>query len=130
MNPKRVPKWNLRLVLSYLLEKPFEPMGASSVKYLSWKTAFLLLLASGRRRGDVCAIAYDRVYSEPYSTGMIMYPMVDYLPKVMSAAEGNSRFLPISIPALTQIIGHDRQEPDRLLCPVRAVTNYLSRWKY
>jgi hypothetical protein len=92
--PNAVPQWNLRLVLSHLLEHPFQPMG---------------------------------VFSKEDKTGMILYPELNYLPKVLDAAERNRRFQPISIPVLTQMVGHDRQEPDRLLCPVRAVTQYINR---
>ncbi len=45
------PKWNLSLVLQTLCKKPFEPLHLASTKLLSYKTVFLLALASGARRG-------------------------------------------------------------------------------
>ena len=45
-----VPTWNLSLVLHQLTKVPFEPMRKASLKYLTFKTVFLLALGSGKRR--------------------------------------------------------------------------------
>jgi len=50
----KLPAWNLTFVLRALTKIPFEPINNSSLLHLSWKTGFLLLLASGRRRGEFC----------------------------------------------------------------------------
>ena len=44
-----VPSWSLHVVLSALAGAPFEPIGTSSIKYLTWKTAFLLAITSAAR---------------------------------------------------------------------------------
>ena len=126
-NPRVVPRWDLNLVLSALLKPPFEPMATAGLKEISWKTYFLILLAAGRRRSDIHAVAANRVYSKEDNSQVILYPLLGFLPKAIDAAEGGARFQPITIPALTNSIGHGRDEPDRLLCPVRALKFYRQR---
>ena len=104
-------------------------MASASLQYVSWKTAFLLFLTSGRRRGDISAIAADRVFAKRDQSEQILYPMLGYIPKIIDAAEANSRFKQITIPAIKQFIGPSQQEPDGLLCPVRAVAHYQHRSK-
>ena len=53
---KLVPQWSLALVLRVLREAPFEPMDSISFKALTFKTVFLLALASGRRRSEIHAL--------------------------------------------------------------------------
>ena len=49
------PKWNLSVVLNELTKAPFEPMKDTDLKHLTLKTAFLLALASGKRRSEIHA---------------------------------------------------------------------------
>jgi hypothetical protein len=46
---RSIPSWDLPLVLKALTRPPFEPIGKTEVKYLSFKTVFLLALATGSR---------------------------------------------------------------------------------
>ena len=46
-----VPDWDLLLVLNRLRQAPFEPIRLAPLKLLTWKTLFLVTLASGKRRG-------------------------------------------------------------------------------
>ena len=52
---RNVPKWNLSVVLNELTKAPFEPMKDTDLKHLTFKTAFLLALASGKRRSEIHA---------------------------------------------------------------------------
>ena len=53
---RAVPKWDLSIVLLALTKPPrFEPLRKPSLKFLTFKTVFLITLASGRRRGEVHA---------------------------------------------------------------------------
>ena len=52
---RSIPKWNLPLVLQRLTQPPFEPQGEAGLKFLIWKTVFLLALASGKRRSEIHA---------------------------------------------------------------------------
>lgn len=48
-----VPVWGLKLVLSKLMDAPFEPMAMCSLPYLSMKMAFLLAITSARRAREL-----------------------------------------------------------------------------
>ena len=52
---KGIPSWNLSLVLHYLTKAPLEPIKEASLKHLTFKTAFLLALGSGKRRSEIHA---------------------------------------------------------------------------
>ena len=53
------PKWSLKIVLNYLIGHPFEPILQSSRENLTLKTVFLVALASGCRRSELCALSWD-----------------------------------------------------------------------
>ena len=46
-----IPSWDLSLALLALTKAPFEPLKHASLKILTFKTVFLMALASGKRRG-------------------------------------------------------------------------------
>ena len=50
-----VPTWNLSLVLHQLTQAPHEPLKDVSLKQLTFKTVFLLALASGKCRTEIYA---------------------------------------------------------------------------
>ena len=49
------PSWNLSMVLHQLTKAPFEPIKEASLKRLTFKTVFLLALASGKHRSEIHA---------------------------------------------------------------------------
>ena len=54
-----IPKWNLSIVLHRLAQPLFEPLEDAALKFLTWKTVFLLALASGKRRSEIHAWTLD-----------------------------------------------------------------------
>ena len=120
--PKRklLPNWNLSIVLKALLKPPFEPIATCSLRYLTWKTTFLVALASGRRRSEIHALCFDSDHFKQNQDQTILklYPDPNFVPKNQAA---NTIASPIRIPALTNV---HHEEPDRLLCPVRALLQY------
>ena len=123
--PRRAPSWDLVLVLASLREAPFEPLGRASLKFLTFKTAFLLTLASGRRGSEVHAIsgaAADIAFEPDGSVSLRFLP--EFLAKNQTPGSVSPTLV---IPALTRILGPD--DADRLLCPVRALKFYLDRTK-
>ena len=56
---RSIPKWNLSLVLQRLTQPPFEPQEEAALKFLTWKTVFLLALASGKGRSEIHAWTPD-----------------------------------------------------------------------
>jgi hypothetical protein len=122
-----VPSWDLSLVLNMLTKSPFEPMHLSDIKFFSFKTVFLLALASGRRRSELHALQYDIQRTENWSE-VSLFPDSQFVAKTQLVAEGAAVLKPLTLPALTKVVGPDLIE-DRSLCVVRAVKYYLSRTK-
>ena len=124
---RNLPKWNLSVVLNELTKAPFEPM-KDKIKHLTLKTAFLLALASGKRRSEIHAWVANRVSNLGQWRKVALFPSSDFIAKNQLAREGSQSVSPVTIPALTTIV--DRQfKEDRTLCPVRALRFYLDRTK-
>ena len=58
---RNLTKRNLSVVLNELTNAPFEPMKDTDLKHLTLKTAFLLTLASGKRRSEIHAWVANKV---------------------------------------------------------------------
>ena len=54
-----VPRWNLSCVLWSLTKAPYEPLASASLLLTSVKTAFLLALASAKRRSKLHALSIE-----------------------------------------------------------------------
>ena len=125
---RNLPKWNLSVVLNELTKAPFEPMKDTDLKHLTLKTAFLLALASGKRRSEIHAWVANKVSNLGQWEKVTLFPSDDFIAKNQLAREGSQSVSPVTIPALTTIV--DRQfKEDRTLCPVRALKYYLDRTK-
>ena len=105
---------------------PYEPLSQAELKHLTHKCAFLLALASGRRRSDVHAFSMSPAclrWSRNHSSVTIhtdpsfiaKNQIRHYVPE------------PVVIPSLSSVVGHADRE--RLLCPVRALRFYLDKTK-
>ena len=124
---RNLPKWNLSVVLNELTKAPFEPMKDTDLKHLTLKTAFLLALASGKRRSEIHAWVANKVSNLGQWEKVSLFPS-DFIAKNQLAREGSQSVSPVTIPALTTIV--DRQfKEDRTLCPVQALRYYLDRTK-
>ena len=111
-----------------LTKAPFEPMKDTDLKHLTLKTAFLLALASGKRRSEIHAWVANKVSNLGQWKKVALFPSSDFIAKNQLAREGSQSVSPVTIPALTTIV--DRQfKEDRTLCPVRALRYYLDRTK-
>ena len=51
--PRRVPAWNIFIVLDALRKPPYKPLADTTLKHLPLKPCFLVRLASARRSNDV-----------------------------------------------------------------------------
>ena len=125
---RNLPKWNPSVVLNELTKAPFEPMKDSDLKHLTLKTAFLLALASGKRRSEIHAWVANKVANLGQWEKVALFPSSDFIAKNQLAREGSQSVSPVTIPALTTIV--DRQfKEDRTLCPVRTLRFYLDQTK-
>ena len=125
---RNLPKWNLSVVLNELTKAPFEPMKDTDLKHLTLKTAFLLALASGKRRSEIHAWVANKVSNLGQWEKVTLFPSSDFIAKNQLAREGSQSVSPVTIPALTTIV--DRQfKEDRTLCLVWVLRYYLDRTK-
>ena len=110
---RNLPKWNLSVVLNELTKAPFEPMKDTDLKHLTLKTAFLLALASGKRRSEIHAWVANKVWEK-----VALFPSSDFIAQNQLAREGSQSVSLVIIRAVTTIV--DRQfKEDRTLCPAR-----------
>ena len=121
---RNLPKWNLSVVLNELTKAPFEPMKDTDLKHLTLKIAFLLALASGKRRSEIHAWVANKVSNLGQWEKVALFPSSDFIAKNQLARGGSQSVSPVTITAWTTIV--DRQfKEDRTLCPVRALRYYL-----
>ncbi|XDV41091.1 hypothetical protein PO909_010017 [Leuciscus waleckii] len=126
LNPPRppaVPVWDLSMVLEAMKGAPFEPLQSIDLKHLSFKTVFLLALASVKRIGDLHALSVSATCMEfgPNDSKVILKPKHGYVPKSLNTP---FRAQVISLSALPV---PDEERDAGLLCPVRALRAYVSR---
>ena len=118
---KRAPAWDLFLVLRDLRTHPYEPIHLISLPLLTKKTAFLLMLASGRRGSEIHALSGSEVHLE--SNGAYS---LNFLPGFLAKNQNPEDPSPkIIIQPLTNILCED--DEDRCICPVRALREYRRR---
>ena len=116
----RIPSWNLSLVLHQLTKAPFQPIKEASLKHLTFRTAFLLVLGSGKRRSEIHAWQNRNIRHQSDWSKVSLYPSPSFLSKNQLAKEGPDSVAPAVVPALAPTL-------DRSLCPVRALRYYLDR---
>lgn len=124
------PKWDLTFVLWSLTQPPFEPIKDADkvhLKFLTWKTCFLLLLASGARRGELHAIKIKNVTYNDREGTLTLKPSPEFISKTR-LAKGAQILQPYIIPSLCKILPTE-EETDRALCPVRCTKVYMNRTK-
>ena len=124
---RSIPKWNLSLVLQRLAQPPFEPQEEAALKFLTWKTVFLLALASGKRRSEIHAWTLDGLLCLCDWDQIQLSPSPSFIAKNQLAKEGPQSISPVVIPALK--CSQESLDTDVLLCPVRALQCYLDRTK-
>ena len=117
----RAPAWDLPLVLEAMSSPPFEPLTQVGLKWLSMKVAFLLAITSAKRVGELQAlsVAETCLRSNPDGSGVVLWPNVAFLPKVLSRTHLNQ-------PILLARFDSPSEGRSELLCPVRALKAYIA----
>ena len=126
--PKQQLKWNLSVVLSALLLDPFEPIKKASLQHLSWKTAFLLALASAGRVSELHALDYSTMTHSKTWDKVSLSTIPGFVAKNQKTLTGPLGRRCFSVPALSGTLS-DGMEKDLLLCPVRSLKEYINRTK-
>ena len=113
--------WSLPLVLDSLYQEPYEPMIGAQLKYLTYKTVFLVAVSTARRSSELGALSIDesRFLVRPHGIEVGYVP--GFVPK---NARMNYAGRTIVIPKFEDAASC---EEERLLCPVRAVKCYKKR---
>ena len=121
----RVPDWDILVVLSFLMSHEFEPIKLVSLKQLTVKTCFLVMLASGRRASEVANLSgLSGDISEERDGSITLQFLPEFLAKNQRPGSASPA---VSIKPLSGIIS--RAEPDFKNCPVRALKEYRRRTK-
>ena len=121
-----VPKWNLNLVLNSLIKEPYEPMLSAPLKFISWKTTFLLAFATAARVGELRALDFKQLAHDEHWSKIVLKTNPQFVAKNQDLSIDDSPRT-FTIPALFDYAGPDL--PDRLLCPVRALRIYKQKSK-
>ena len=124
-----LPRWHLSVVLKGLMKPPFAINGTDrhiSLELLSYKTAFLVALASGARGSELVALSRASHNLEftilPSGAKQVSIRMVPkFIPKNQRPEIIPE---PIKFPGMAHLFPN---EPERLLCPVRALGLYIVR---
>ena len=121
-----IPPWDLEVVLNALRRPPFEPLGAAGLKWLSLKTAFLLAITSARRVSELQALSVhsDCCRFSPDGSSVVLRPNPAFLPKVFSEFHLSQS---VELRSLPPSGGDGETEQQSVLCPVRALTEYIRR---
>ena len=114
-----VPKWDLALVLNFLTQSPFEPLAQADLKFVTWKTVFLVTFAMAARSSEVHALSFADLGFEDNYKFAVVQPILEFQAKTANKNEF------VRIPALGPSVRGSHE--DRLLCPVRALKIYRAR---
>ena len=116
----RPPSWDLLKVLDFLRSSVFEPLANASLRDLTRKTLFLVALATAKRVGELQALS--RLVSFSSSSAEL-----DYVPEFVAKTETAVRPLPrtFEVKSLGDFAAGLPEE--LLLCPVRALSAYVTR---
>ena len=114
------PSWDLLKVLEFLKSSVFEPLHQASLRDLTRKTLFLTALASAKRVSELQALSRTVSFSSSAAA-------VSYVPEFLAKTESAVRPLPRTF-AIQSLSDFAAGLPDEmLLCPVRALSEYVAR---
>ena len=109
------PKWDLTSLLEYLRSDIFEPLESVSFKRVEIKAFILVLLATGRRVGEISKTTFDGV---KFSNDKVE---LGWFPSFKAKAQRSTSSWRPQNPSFCALRG----APDDLLCPVRAFRTYF-----
>ena len=118
-----LPNWDLPPVLWSLCDSPFEPLGSCDLKYLTWKTVFLVAMATASRVSEIHALSIDSQHMRFEKNGIRLLPNLNFLAKTQRLGKP---WDPLFVPEFNTYATEAR---DQLLCPCRALRMYVKRTK-
>ena len=124
-----LPKWHLSVVLKGLMKPPFTINGTDrniSLELLSYKTAFLIALATGARGSELVALSRASHNLEFTTLALgAKHASIRMVPKFIPKNQRPEIIPePIKFPGMAHLFPN---EPERLLCSVRVLGLYIVR---
>ena len=114
----RAPQWDLAIVAEALQHPPFEPIQSIELKFLSFKTAFLIAISSGKRAVEIHALDERSIMVTPHDVSIGFVP--SFRSKVLTSFHENQRvILPVRDSSLSTL--------PKSLCVARALKYYRAR---
>ena len=110
-------------MLMSLCDTPFEPLSTCEMKFLTWKTVFLVALATASRVSEIHALSLDSQHLRFEKDGICLLPNLKFLAKTQRLGK------PWSAMFVPEFNTYATDCRDLLLCPCRAVKMYLKRTK-
>ena len=123
-----MPRWDLGMVISALMESPYEPAQRATLEAWTKKTAFLLAITTAARSCELQALDIREELTVIHKKYVSFRPNPAFVPKVM-----NDNYINRNI--VIDAFFPDFDRSDRLqqswnsVCPVRAVSIYLDKTK-
>ena len=123
-----LPKWHLSVILKGLMKPPFAINGTDRnicLDLLSYKTAFLVALATGARGSELVALsrASHNLEFSTLASGA-KHASIRMVPKFIPKNQRPEIIPePMKFPGMAHLFPN---EPERLLCPVRAPGLYIA----
>ena len=108
------PPWDLDKVLEYLSGPPFEPLAEASFRNKTRKALFLLAMATAKCIGELQALSFSVSHRGDY---LVLHYNPFFLAKTESVSKPISRS--VIVQSLADFV---RDLPERVLCPVRAIS--------
>ncbi|KAJ8310227.1 hypothetical protein KUTeg_012092, partial [Tegillarca granosa] len=118
-----LPNWDLPSVLLALCDFPFEPIYTCELKILTWKTVFLLAVATASRVSELHALSVISDSLRFEKRGVRLLPNLKFLAKSQRLGKV---WNPLFIPKFDRYATDER---DLLLCPCRSLKEYVKRTK-
>eukprot|EP00079_Xenopus_tropicalis_P023183 XP_012815376.1 PREDICTED: uncharacterized protein LOC105946832 [Xenopus tropicalis] len=118
------PSWDLNLVLRSLQEAPFEPLATIPLLWLTWKTIFLVAIASARRVSELSALSCQRPFLTFHNDRAVLRTVPTFLLKVVTKFHLNQE---ITLPTFCPQPQNPKEKALHSLDPVRALKFYLER---
>ena len=118
----RPPDWNLSLVLRCLSWPCFEPLKLASDKHLTWKTSFLLTLASAKRVSELHGLSFRVRHSQGWRS--CTFSFLPDISKNQNLSVPVPHFGEFMVRSLDDFVDGDRDEI--LFCPIRTLKKSLS----
>ncbi|CAC5407426.1 unnamed protein product [Mytilus coruscus] len=110
-----LPEWDLQMVLKTLENEPFEPLSDASLKFVTFKTVFLIAITTFRRCSDFQSLRIDKESMRVQDKG------ITFIRHGLSKQDRQSHFgTKIHVPHFTE---------REFLDPKRSITIYLDKTK-